>query len=191
MTRRVVIEDYCGIVEKIGPEAQRFSIGDRIFGQWHILSGGPDQAGLQQFCILDADSAAPISSHHSFGQAVMFPINAIASFIALFDPSGSGFGKIVTTASVCDDSGQLLCDLGATHVIYRKAANVEVQIRAIVGGGLLYTLDTVNGDYSGGLSHPLALSLLSTTKKKTLATLVRGEADHAIAASKWRASRST
>ncbi|KAA8645469.1 uncharacterized protein ATNIH1004_006888 [Aspergillus tanneri] len=90
----ILTNDISGIVEKIGPEAQRFSIGDRIFGQWHILSGGPDQAGLQQFCILDADSAAPISSHHSFGQAVMFPINAIASFIALFDPSGSGLTPI-------------------------------------------------------------------------------------------------
>jgi NADPH:quinone reductase-like Zn-dependent oxidoreductase len=58
------------------------------------------------------------------------------------------------------------------------------QIRAIVGDELLYVFDTVNGSYSGGVSHRLALSLLSTTKKGSLATLVRGEADPAIAATK-------
>ncbi|KAF4211245.1 hypothetical protein CNMCM5878_002891 [Aspergillus fumigatiaffinis] len=218
----ILANDISGIVEKIGPDVQRFSVGDRIVGQSNILSGGPDQAGLQQFCILDANFAAPIPHHISFDQAATFPVNAIASFIALFSSSGlglapkflghdldyaneaiviigggsnsgkfalqfsrlAGFGKIIATAKVRSDGGQSLRDFGATHIIDREAADVEDQIRAIVGDELLYAFDTVNGAPSGGVSHRLALSLLSTTKKGSLATLVRGEADPAIAATK-------
>lgn len=218
----ILANDISGIVEKIGPDVRRFSVGDRIVGQSNILSGGPDQAGLQQFCILDAKSAAPIPHHISFDEAATFPVNAIASFIALFSASGldlapkflchdmdyaneaiviigggsncgkfalqlsrlAGFGKIIATAKVHSDGGQSLRNFGATHIIDREASDVEDQIRALVGDKLLYAFDTVNGDYSGGFSHHLALSLLSTTKKGFLATLVRGEADPAIAATK-------
>ncbi|OOQ90213.1 putative alcohol dehydrogenase, zinc-containing [Penicillium brasilianum] len=217
----ILANDISGIVERIGPDVKRFSVGDRVVGQSNILSGGPDQAGLQQFCILDAKFAAPIPHHISFDQAATVPVNAIASFIALFSSSGldltpkflghgsdytneaiviigggsnsgkfalqfsrlAGFGKIIATAKV-RDGGQSLREFGATHIIDRKADDVEDQIRAIVGNELLYAFDTVNGDYSGGFSHQLALSLLSTTKKGSLATLVRGEADPAIAATK-------
>ncbi|PKX97703.1 zinc-binding alcohol dehydrogenase family protein [Aspergillus novofumigatus IBT 16806] len=221
----ILANDISGIVEKIGPDVQRFSVGDRIVGQSNILSGGPDQAGLQQFCILDANFAAPIPHHISFDQAATFPVNAIASFIALFSSSGLGlapkflghdldyvneaiviiggnsnsgkfalqfsrladFGKIIATAKVRSDGGQSLRDLGATHVIDREAADVEDQIRAMVGDDLLYAFDAVNG----GVSHRLALSLLSTTKKGSLATLVRGEADPAIAATKTAGFKKT
>ena len=222
MPHAILANDISGIVEKIGPDVQRFSVGDRIFGQSNILSGGPDQAGLQQFCILDANFAAPVPLHISFDEAATFPVNAIASFIALFDSSGLdlapkflghrvdyaneailiiggssnsgkfalqlsrlvGFGNIITTAKIRSDRGQSLRDFGATYIIDREAADVEDQIRALVGDDLLYAFDTVNGAYSGGISHQLALSLLSTTKKGSLATLVRGEADPAIAATK-------
>ncbi|KAF3390004.1 Deshydrogenase mlcG [Talaromyces pinophilus] len=218
----ILANDISGNVEKIGPDVQRFSVGDRIVGQSNILSGGPDQAGLQQFCILDAQFAAPIPDHISFDEAATFPVNAIASFIALFSASGldltpkflghdmdyaneaiviigggsncgkfalqlsrlAGFGKIIATAKVHSDGGQSLRNFGATHIIDREASDVEDQIRALVGDKLLYAFDTVNGDYSGGFSQRLALSLLSTTKKGSLATLVRGEADPAIAATK-------
>ncbi|EAW12898.1 zinc-binding alcohol dehydrogenase family protein [Aspergillus clavatus NRRL 1] len=218
----ILANDIGGIVEKIGPDVQKFSVGDRIVGQSNILSGGADQAGLQQFCVLDAEYAAPIPSALSFDQAATIPVNAMASFIALFDASGlelapaflgplataatafdyrheaiviigggsncgkfalqfarlAGFGKIITTAKIRDGSERSLRDLGATHVIDRDAADVEDQIRALVGDDLLYAFDPVNG------AHQLALELLSTTKKGSLATLVRGEADPVIAARK-------
>lgn len=218
----ILANDIGGIVEKIGPNVQRFSVGDRIVGQSNILSGGPDPAGLQQFCVLDADFAAPIPQDISFDQAATVPVNAMASFVALFSASGlgvapkflghdseyaneaiviigggsnsgkfalqfsrlAGFGKIIATAKVRGDGGQSLRDFGATHVIDREPPDVEDQIRAIVGDELVYAFDAVNGTYSGGVSHQLALSLLSTTKKGSLATLVRGEADPAIAATK-------
>jgi NADPH:quinone reductase-like Zn-dependent oxidoreductase len=166
--------------------------------------------------------AAHIPHHISFDQAATFPINAFASFIALFSSSGfdlapkflghgvdyaneailiigggsnsgkfalqfsrlAGFGKIITTSKVRSDGGQSLRDFGATHIIDREAADVEDQIRALVGDDLLYAFDAVNGAFLGGVSHQLALSLLSTTKKGSLATLVDGDPDPVIAATK-------
>lgn len=55
----ILANDISGIVEKIGPDFQRFSVGDSIVGQSNILSGSPDQAGLQEFCILDAKLLLP------------------------------------------------------------------------------------------------------------------------------------
>ncbi|KAL4861774.1 hypothetical protein BDV12DRAFT_190862 [Aspergillus spectabilis] len=189
----ILANDISGVVEKIGPDSNN-------------LSGGPDQGGLQQFCILDAPYAAPIPHYISFDQAATFPINAFASFIALFSSSGldlapkflghsmdyaneailiiggssnsgkfalqfsrlASFGKIITTAKVRN----------------REAADVEDQIRALVGDDLLYAFDTVNSAFLGGVSHQLALSLLSATKKGSLATLVDGDPDPVIAATK-------
>ncbi|KFY51673.1 hypothetical protein V496_08788 [Pseudogymnoascus sp. VKM F-4515 (FW-2607)] len=76
----------------------------------------------------------------------------------------AGFGEIITTA--------------------KEATNVEDQIRAIVSDELLYAFNTANGAYLGGVSHQLALSLLSTTKKGSFATLVRGEDEPEITATK-------
>ncbi|KAL4901514.1 hypothetical protein BDW74DRAFT_187712 [Aspergillus multicolor] len=223
----ILANDIAGIVSKTGPDVTRFSVGNRIVGQSNVLTGGPDQAGLQQFCILDAEYAARIPGHMSFDEATTIPVNAIASFVALFSESGlhltprflghesdysngaiviigggsnsgkfaiqfarlAGFGKIVVTARLRDDNGQSLRELGATHVIDREAADVEEQIRALVGDELVYAFDAVNGPNADGISHQLALSLLSSTKKGSLATLVRGEADPAIAATKAAGDR--
>ncbi|KAI2794127.1 hypothetical protein POX_a00717 [Penicillium oxalicum] len=218
----ILANDISGITEMIGPGVKKFSVGDRIFGQSNILSGGPDQAGLQQFCILDTESAARIPDNITFDEAATFPVNAIASFLALFSPADldvrpkflghdtdyaqetiviiggssntgkfalqfarlAGFGKIITTAKIRSDGGQILRALGATHVIDREAADLENQIRALVGDDLLYVVDTVNGSYEGGVHYQLGLSLLSTKKKGALVTLMDGEVDPAIAATK-------
>ena len=77
----------------------------------------------------------------------------------------AGLGKIITTAKVRGDGGQSLHDFGATHTVDGEAADVEDQIRALVGDELLYALDTVNGASSGDTSDRLVHSLLSTTRK--------------------------
>lgn len=87
----ILANDISGIVEKIGPDVQRFSIGDHIFGQSNILSGGPDQAGLQQFCILDAQFAAPIPHHISFDEAATVPCQRHCEFYRPIQFVGIGF----------------------------------------------------------------------------------------------------
>lgn len=77
----------------------------------------------------------------------------------------AGFGTIVATANKSKND-DILRAYGATHVVDRHAADVKEQIRSIVGNDLVYAVDAVNTD------HSLGVSILSDTKKGTLACLV-------------------
>lgn len=79
----------------------------------------------------------------------------------------AGFGRIIAVASPVHF--EEVRSYGATHVLDRHAADVEKDVRAIVGDELIYALDSVN------LDHTLALSCLSNTKPGKLATLVPGQ----------------
>lgn len=213
----VLCQDISGTVLELGAGVTSFSAGDRIFGQGNAL-GGPDENGLQQFAVLNADYAARIPDALSFDDAASFPVNAVASFIALrvslalsFHLEGqetvdysegallvvgggsstgkhalqlarlAGFGKIITTASNRDPKkAEYLRSLGATHIIDRESEDVVGQIRALVGDDLVYAYDTVNS----GLDQTLGASALSNSKEGTLVTLLRGEVDPSVAASK-------
>lgn len=89
----------------------------------------------------------------------------------------AGIGTIITTASL--SSAEELKSYGASHVIARQAPNVEEQVRAIVGDELLYVYDTFSaGDIS------LGVSLLSNSKKGTIAHLLIGTANETVTAQK-------
>ena len=82
----------------------------------------------------------------------------------------AGFGSIIAVADKKRNEETLLL-YGATNVIDRHAPDVEAQIRAIVHDDLVYAMDAFN------LDHTLGVSILSSTKKGTLACLVPGKAD--------------
>lgn len=95
------------------------------------------------------------------------------------------FGTIITVASTRNTDR--LKALGATHVIDRHAsdADVEAQVRAIVGDDLVYAYDPINGPTeTDGPSCRLALACLSQSKKGKLATLLPGGADEDVVATK-------
>ncbi|KAL3497169.1 GroES-like protein [Aspergillus germanicus] len=85
----VLTQDISGTVVSLGNNVSKFRIGDRIFGQSNVLDG-PDQGGLQQYALLHTDYAARISDNLSFDDAATIPVNAVASFVALFHESGLG-----------------------------------------------------------------------------------------------------
>jgi NADPH:quinone reductase-like Zn-dependent oxidoreductase len=143
---------------------------------------------LQQFCILDANFAAPIPLHISFHEAATFPVNAIANFIALFDSSGldlapkflgpgvdyaneailiirgsSNSGKFALQFSRLAGFGKIITIAkvrsdGGQSLRDFGATYIIDQIRALVGDDLLYAFDKVNGAYSSGVSHQCALA---------------------------------
>ncbi|KAL5339393.1 GroES-like protein [Aspergillus crustosus] len=84
-------QDISGTVLSLGPNVSEssFTPGDRIFGQTDARAG-PDQGGLQQYAILHSDYAAKIPESLSFDEAATIPVNAVASFVALFHESGLG-----------------------------------------------------------------------------------------------------
>ncbi|KAK2626961.1 hypothetical protein QTJ16_004136 [Diplocarpon rosae] len=89
----------------------------------------------------------------------------------------AGIGRVIVTASL--SSEQELKSYGATHVLDRKAPDLEVQLRALVGDDLLYLYDTFNmGD------HSFSVSLLSNSKKGTVVHLLPGEVSEAVKAQK-------
>jgi NADPH2:quinone reductase len=89
----------------------------------------------------------------------------------------ANIGTIIAIASL--SGAEELKSLGATHVIARQAPNIEEQVRAIVGDELLYVYDTFSvGDNS------LGVSLLSNSKKGTVANILTGEPSETVKAQK-------
>ena len=82
----------------------------------------------------------------------------------------AGFGSIVAVADKKKNE-ETLKSYGATDVIDRHGSDVEKDIRAVVGDDLVYAFDAFN------LDHTLGASILSSTKKGTVACLIPGKAD--------------
>ena len=76
----MLVNDIAGIVAAVGPGTSNFTIGDYVLGQSRFSL---DAGGLQQFAILDADYVAQVPSGISDDQAATFPINLVASYVAL------------------------------------------------------------------------------------------------------------
>ena len=80
-----------------------------------------------------------------------------------------GIGTVVGIASKANE--KLLLSYGATHIIHRhqSEAEIEKQVRAVVGDELIYALDCV-GMGEGG--QTIGARVLSNSKRGTLAALV-------------------
>jgi NADPH2:quinone reductase len=62
-----------------------------IFGLGNPFHLTPDLSGLQQYALLSLSASAPIPHGFTADQTATFPVNAVASFEALFHPA-HGFG---------------------------------------------------------------------------------------------------
>ena len=80
-----------------------------------------------------------------------------------------GIGTVVGVASKASE--QLLLSYGATHVINRhqSEAEIEKQVRAVVGDEIVYALDCVG---MGEAGQTIGARVLSNSKRGTLAVLV-------------------
>jgi len=203
----VLGNDIAGIIEKCGPGVTDLKRGDKIFGQTNYLKRTSDQAGLQEYAILDAYTTAKIPPGLTHDDGASLVCNIVAPFWALFGRDGlalpfpfadspkkfdyasqkiviigagsncgkyavqsaalAGFGTIVAIAGKTNETELRL--YGATHVVNRHASDVEKEVREIVGDDLIYAFDAWNVD------HTLGVSLLSNSKKGTLACIVPGQ----------------
>ncbi|KAI9676064.1 MAG: hypothetical protein M1817_000807 [Caeruleum heppii] len=89
--------DIVGTIDAFGPSShssttnpQNLQPGDQILGQTNYLKTTPDQAGLQQYCLLDAAfmTRVPPSLSSTPAAAATIPNNLLAPFIALFGTEG-------------------------------------------------------------------------------------------------------
>jgi NADPH2:quinone reductase len=211
----IIADDIAGTVEKVGPDAKGFKIGDRLFGQASVFDHD-DAGGLQQYAILEAYASTKTPSIISDDQAATFPANSIAAIVALFHSDGlgipapfiqladgshgaplssekrqlviigggsntgkffiqfaalAGFKDIIVVAGKGNE--EELKAYGATHIIDRKASEetIKAHVAAITGDNCVYVCDTINTEYT------LGLSLLSSTKRGKVVTLLRGGFD--------------
>jgi NADPH:quinone reductase len=104
-----------------------------------------------------------------------------------------GIGMIIVIAA--ERNTPKLKAMGATHIIDRHAsdADIEAQVRNLVGDDLIYAYDPISspvgGPHSDTPSATLALSCLSKTKEGRLATLLPGGVDEEVAKTKEKGYR--
>ncbi|KAL5318015.1 hypothetical protein ACEPPN_015119 [Leptodophora sp. 'Broadleaf-Isolate-01'] len=83
--------NIAGTVVSVGSGVENFILGDEVFGLGSPISPAPDECGLQQYALLDADCSAKIPPGYDFDQMASIPVNATTSFVALFNEKGFGF----------------------------------------------------------------------------------------------------
>jgi NADPH:quinone reductase len=75
------------VIEEVGAGAG-FKVGDRVFGISGNVAASSDQAGLQEYAILNADAIAHTPEGFSDAAVASLPINLVTSTAVLFTKTG-------------------------------------------------------------------------------------------------------
>jgi NADPH2:quinone reductase len=86
----VLGSNIAGIVQTVGREVTKYTVGQHIYGQGRVLDPVPDSAGLQEYAIMRPDFSGPVPSGFTDDQFATLPVNATTSFTALFHPEWLG-----------------------------------------------------------------------------------------------------
>lgn len=84
----VLGSNVAGVVEKVSAGVA-FKVGERVFGISSFVAVSSDQAGLQEYAVLNANAIAKTPKGFSDEQVVSLPINLVTSAAVLF--TGTGF----------------------------------------------------------------------------------------------------
>lgn len=109
----VLGSSIAGVVEEAGPSVADFKTGDRVFGTSNIQCPTADQAGLQEYAILQTDSIAHTPANFSDDEVSTLPINMATNIIALFTDFGFEFPAPWDNESMDPASLQPVVVLGA------------------------------------------------------------------------------
>lgn len=129
--------NLAGTITELGPGVTNFSKGDRVFGLADLHIPVPDQQGLQQYAILDANAIALTPTGFTDEAVATIPTNLITSYIALFTKEGFAFPPPYTTeGKAFDYASQHIVVLGGGTNVGRFA----VQLAALAGVGTIITV---------------------------------------------------
>lgn len=129
--------NLAGTVVKTGEGVSGFQTGDSIFGLSSLFSPTPDQAGLQEYAILDTDAVAKTPAGFTHDQVATLPVNIGTSWIALFGETGIGFpAPFSNEAKTFDYKSQTLVVLGAGA----SNGKFAVQFAALAGIGKIIAI---------------------------------------------------
>ncbi|KAH8812111.1 putative alcohol dehydrogenase [Xylogone sp. PMI_703] len=97
--------NLAGVVQEVGPNVTSLVVGDRVFGEENLSSPVPDQAGLQEYAILETSSLSKTPDGFTDDEVATIPINLVTSFMALFTNFGFNFPAPWTKEAVNFDYG--------------------------------------------------------------------------------------
>lgn len=130
-TPSILAIDIVGTVAAVGSGVQRFKIGDRVFSQ---SKANIDNAGLQQYALLDYRVTGHVPDNISDDEAATLPDNAMAPFVAFFHSSGFGLPPPFP-----DDEDAKKFDYGAQSIVIigggSNTGKFGVQFAALAGIG--------------------------------------------------------
>lgn len=154
--------EACGVVEAVGPDADRWSVGDKVCA---LLPGG----GYAEYAVADAGSCLPLPEGCDFVQGAALTETMMTVWTNVFDVCAlkpgetfmvhggtSGIGvsaiqmakqwgcKVLTTAG-SDEKCMAAKTFGADRAINYKTENFEAVVKE--EGGVDVILDMVGGEY--------------------------------------------
>ncbi|KAK4948844.1 hypothetical protein LTR10_012217 [Elasticomyces elasticus] len=131
----VLGSSLAGTIEELGPDvAPDYELGERVFGTSNLQCPTPDQAGLQQYAILQADSIGRTPSNFSDDEVATLPINVATIMIALFSKFGFEFSA-PWEEKPFDFASQTILVLGAgtnAAKIFTRFATKQLGIKNII-----------------------------------------------------------
>ncbi|KAM0702649.1 hypothetical protein Q7P35_010080 [Cladosporium inversicolor] len=152
----VLGSSIAGIVHQLGPEpSSSFKVGDRVFGTSNLQYPTPDQAGLQEYAILQSDSIAHTPASITDEEASTLPINIATTAIALFTDFGFEFPAPWETNKPFTHAFEPIILLGAGTNIARLFTRLATRILGIKTIIAVASLSETNKSelLSAGASH--------------------------------------
>ncbi|WP_338667779.1 zinc-dependent alcohol dehydrogenase family protein [Pseudodesulfovibrio methanolicus] len=147
--------DMAGTVEAVGPGANRFKVGDRVFGCPGGVRGLPGT--LAEYVAADERLLGRAPETMNLAEAGAVPLVATTAWLALFDKSGLQFGERLLVQGGAGGVGHMAVQLGV-HVGAQVFATVSSPDKAAVVEALGGTpidykamaVDEYVAEYTGG-----------------------------------------
>jgi NADPH:quinone reductase-like Zn-dependent oxidoreductase len=128
--------DIAGTVEKVGPQATKFKVGDPVYAFISIPTGG----GYAEYAIADENQAALKPATLSFTEAAGVPSVAITAWQALTDKANVQAGQTVLIHGASGGVGMFAIPIAKVH-----------------GAKVLATASTANQDFLKELGADVAI----------------------------------
>ena len=161
----IIGHEFCGIIEEIGKNVQRYKIGQRVSGEGHIACGycRNCRAGKQHFCASSKGIGVHING--AFAEYLVLPESNIwpipdstSPYIAsFFDP----FGNAVHSISCFDIVGEDILITGAGPI-----GLISVAICKFMGARNIVISDI--NDYRLAIAKKLGATRAINTKKESI-----------------------
>lgn len=169
--------DVAGEVVEVGPDVERFRVGDRVFGSATAIAkevNRPAEGGFQLYTVMRQHMLAPTPAHITDEQACVLGLGLLTAAWGLFHPNylGLDMPQVPAPTGAVGKSG-----LPRAVIITGGASSVgsnAVQLAVSAGYQVLSTSSPKNFEYVKGLGATQVFDYRSRTLSKDLLAALRG-----------------